>query len=251
MAGEYVWTGFDYLGEPTPYNVEWPSRSSYFGIIDLCGIPKDRFFLYQSKWTDKEVLHLLPHWNWEPGQSVSVHCYTSFERGELFLNGKSLGIRETDPSSLYTTYRLVWDDIIFEPGELKVVALDRDHNPVKEALMNTAGEPAKIVLEVDRDEILADGKELAFVTVTITDENGIVCPRANNLVHFTVEGEGTLRAVGNGDPTSLESFVEPYRKAFNGKCMAIVQSTDSSGEFTLTANGEGLQQQQISIKTGI
>ena len=249
MAGEYVWTGFDYLGEPTPYNIQWPSRSSYFGIIDLCGIPKDRFFLYQSKWTDKEVLHLLPHWNWEPGQSVSVHCYTSFERGELFLNGKSLGIRETDPSSLYTTYRLVWDDIIFEPGELKVVALDMDQIPVKEALMNTAGEPAKIVLEVDRDEILADGKELAFVTVTITDENGIVCPRANNLVHFTVEGEGTLRAVGNGDPTSLESFVEPYRKAFNGKCMAIVQSTDSSGEFTLTANGEGLQQQQIFIKT--
>ena len=251
MAGEYVWTGFDYLGEPTPYNIQWPSRSSYFGIIDLCGIPKDRFFLYQSKWTDKEVLHILPHWNWKPGQSVSVHCYTSFERGELFLNGKSLGIRETDPSSLYTTYRLVWDEIIFEPGELKVVALDSDHNPVKEALMNTAGEPAKIVLEVDRDEILADSKELAFVTVTITDENGIVCPRANNLVHFTVEGEGTLRAVGNGDPTSLESFVEPYRKAFNGKCMAIVQSTDSSGEFTLTANGEGLQQQQISIKTGI
>ncbi len=249
MAGEYVWTGFDYLGEPTPYNIQWPSRSSYFGIIDLCGIPKDRFYLYQSKWTDREVLHLLPHWNWEPGQSVSVHCYTSFERGELFLNGKSLGIRETDPSSLYTTYRLVWDDIIFEPGELKIVALDRDHNPVKEALIRTAGEPAKIVLEVDRDEILADGKELAFVTVTITDENGIVCPRANNLVHFTVEGEGTLRAVGNGDPTSLESFVEPYRKAFNGKCMAIVQSTDSSGEFTLTANGEGLQQQQISIKT--
>ncbi len=249
MAGEYVWTGFDYLGEPTPYNIQWPSRSSYFGIIDLCGIPKDRFFLYQSKWTDKEVLHILPHWNWEPGQSVSVHCYTSFERGELFLNGKSLGIRETDPSSLYTTYRLVWDEIIFEPGELKVVALDSDHNPVKEALINTAGEPAKIVLEVDRDEILADSKELAFVTVTITDENGIVCPRANNLVHFTVEGLGTLRAVGNGDPTSLESFVEPHRKAFNGKCMAIVQSTDSSGEFTLTANGEGLQQQQISIKT--
>lgn len=249
MAGEYVWTGFDYLGEPTPYNVQWPSRSSYFGIIDLCGIPKDRFYLYQSKWTDKEVLHLLPHWNWEPGDSVSVHCYTSYDRGELFLNGESLGIREKDPSHLYTTYRLVWDDIIFQPGELKIVALDEQNNPLKEAVMQTAGKPAKIVLEVDRNEIVADGKELAFVTVTIIDDNGVVCPRADNLVQFAVEGEGTLRAVGNGDPTSLESFVEPFRKAFNGKCMAILQSASESGKITLTATGEGLEQQQITINT--
>ncbi len=127
IAGEFVWTGFDYLGEPTPFNEEWPSRCSYFGIVDLCGIPKDRFYLYQSKWTDKEVLHLLPHWNWEPGQKVSAHCYTSFEKGELFLNGKSLGVREKDPSELYTTYRLVWDSITYEPGELKVVALDENN----------------------------------------------------------------------------------------------------------------------------
>ncbi len=150
IAGEFVWTGFDYLGEPTPFNEEWPSRSSYFGIIDLCGIPKDRYYLYQSKWTDKEVLHLLPHWNWEPGQNVSVHCYTSFEKAELFLNGKSLGIREKDPSNLYTTYRLVWDNITFEPGELKVVGLDENNKPVKETSVRTAGEPAKIVLEADR-----------------------------------------------------------------------------------------------------
>jgi beta-galactosidase len=251
MAGEYVWTGFDYLGEPTPFNVEWPSRSSYFGIIDLCGIPKDRFYLYQSKWTDKEVLHLLPHWNWEPGQDVSVHCYTSFDRGELFLNGKSLGIKEKDPSSLYTTFRLVWDDVSFEPGELKVVALDENDTPLKETIMKTAGEPAKIVLEADRSEILADGKELAFVTVTITDKNGIICPRATNPVNFTVKGEGTLKAVGNGDPTSLESFVKPFRNAFNGKCMAIVQSTQASGRITLTAKGEGLEQQQITINTDL
>ncbi|NOR75867.1 MAG: DUF4982 domain-containing protein [Draconibacterium sp.] len=251
MTGEFVWTGFDYLGEPTPYNIEWPSRSSYFGIIDLCGIPKDRFYLYQAKWTNKEVLHLLPHWNWEKGQNVSVHCYTSFDRGELFLNGKSLGIRKKDPSELYTTYRLVWDDITFEKGELRVVALDKNNNPVKETSMKTAGKPARIKLETDRTEIMADGKELAFVTVSVFDENNILCPRANNLINFSVEGEGAVKAVGNGDPTSLESFVKPFRKTFNGKCMVIVQSTKTAGEFTLKAESEGLEMARIFIKTSI
>lgn len=249
MAGEFVWTGFDYLGEPTPYNVQWPSRSSYFGIIDLCGIPKDRFYLYQSKWSDKEVLHLLPHWNWTAGQKVSVHCYTSFDKAELFLNGKSLGVREKDPANLYTTYRLVWDDITYEPGEIKVVALDKNNNPLKEAVMKTAGEPAKIVLETDRNEIFADGKELAFVTVSIVDENGTLCPQANNLIHFSVEGAGSVKAVGNGDPTSLESFVKPFRKTFNGKCMVLVQSSKTASEFTLKAECEGLEAREIRIKT--
>jgi beta-galactosidase len=249
MTGEYVWTGFDYLGEPTPYNIEWPSRSSYFGIIDLCGIPKDRYFLYQSKWTDNEVLHILPHWNWKDGQKVAVHCYTSFDKGELFLNGKSLGIREKDPSKRYTTYRLVWDDIIYEAGEIKVVALDENNNPVKERVMKTAGEPAKIVLEADRSEIFADGKELAFVTVSVVDKNGIVCPRANNLINFKVEGEGKVRAVGNGDPTSLESFVKPFRKAFNGKCMVLIQSSTHPGSIKLIAKSDGLQPQEIAIRT--
>jgi len=251
MTGEFVWTGFDYLGEPTPYNIEWPSRSSYFGIIDLCGIPKDRYFLYQSKWSNQEVLHLLPHWNWEKGQNVSVHCYTSFDKGELFLNGKSLGIREKDPSGLYTTYRLVWDNIIYEPGEIKVVALDENNKPLKEAVMKTAGEPAKIILETDRSKILADGKELAFVTVSVLDENGNICPRANNLINFSVEGEGTVKAVGNGDPTSLESFVKPFRKAFNGKCMVMVQSSKKAGEFILKAESEGLETNKITIKTSM
>lgn len=249
MAGEYVWTGFDYLGEPTPYNIQWPSRSSYFGIIDLCGIPKDRFYLYQSQWTNKEVLHLLPHWNWEPGQKVSVHCYTSFDKGELFLNGKSLGVRQKDPANLYTTYRLVWNNITYQPGELKVVALDKNNKPVKEEIIKTAGEPDRIVLNADRIILNADGKDLAFVTVSVVDKNGILCPRANNLIHFSVEGEGTVRAVGNGDPTSLESFVKPFRKAFNGKCMAIIQSDRKAGEITLTAESEGLESKLISIKT--
>lgn len=249
MAGEFVWTGFDYLGEPTPYNVEWPARSSYFGIIDLCGIPKDRYYLYQSKWTDKEVLHLLPHWNWEEGQKVPVHCYTSFDKAELFLNGKSLGVREKDPSKRYTTYRLVWDDVLYQPGELKIVALDEQNKPLKETVMRTAGEPAAIRLEADRMEIAADGKELAFVTVSVVDKDGNLCPRANNRIDFVTEGQGALKAVGNGDPTSLESFVKPFRKAFNGKCMAIIQADDQPGEITLTATSADLDAAKIKIKT--
>ena len=249
MAGEFVWTGFDYLGEPTPYNVEWPSRSSYFGIIDLCGIPKDRFYLYQSRWTDKDVLHILPHWNWEEGQAVSVHCYTPFDKGELFLNGKSMGVRVKDPSNLYTTYRLVWDGIPFQPGELKVVALDENNNPLMEAVMTTAGEPAKINLQADRTKTIANRKDLVFVTVSIMDENDVVCPLADNLVNFKIRGEGSIRAVGNGDPTSLESFVKPYRKAFNGKCMVIVQSARSAGLITLSAESEGLEPAHITIES--
>jgi beta-galactosidase len=249
IAGEFVWTGFDYLGEPTPFNAEWPSRSSYFGIIDLCGIPKDRYYLYQSKWTEKEVLHLLPHWNWEPGQKVSAHCYTSFDKGELFLNGKSLGVRKKDPSNLYTTYRLVWDDIIYEPGELKVVALDENNKPVKETSVKTAGEPAKLVLETDRTAIAADGKELAFITVSVVDKDGILCPTADNLIDFSITGEGLIKAVGNGDPTSLESFVEPRRKAFNGKCMVLIQSSQSEGEIILNAAIKGLTGEKIEITT--
>ena len=251
MAGEFVWTGIDYLGEPTPYNIQWPSRSSYFGIIDLCGIPKDRYYLYQSHWTNRDVLHLLPTWNWEPGQKVSVHCYTSFNKGELFLNGKSLGVRQKDPSNLYTTYRWVWDNITYEPGELKVVALDENNNPIKEEVVRTAGKPAKIILHPDRTEILADGKELAFITVSVVDKNGVLCPHADNLINFKVEGEGAIKAVGNGDPTSLESFVKPFRKTFNGKCMAIVQSTINTGEMTFTAEGEELQSAQLKIRTSM
>jgi len=156
-------------------------------------------------------------------------------------------VREKDPSNLYTTYRLVWDDVPFEPGELKVMALDESGGALKEAVVKTAGESAGIILGTDRAEIAADGKDLAFVTVTIVDENGVVCPKADNLVKFSVEGEGSLRAVGNGDPTSLKSFVEPYRKAFNGKCMAVIQSGENPGEIILTAESEGLEGNKIRI----
>ncbi len=248
MGGEFVWTGFDYLGEPTPYNDQWPSRSSYFGIIDLCGIPKDRYYLYQSKWSDKDVLHLLPHWNWEGKEedTIPVHCYTSFKKAELFLNGKSQGIREKDPTHLYTTYRLVWD-VPYEPGELKVVALDENNHPRKEAVIKTAGVPAAIRLEALSDTITADGKELAFVTVSVVDEQEVLCPKASSQISFTVEGDGHFKAVGNGDPTSLESFIKPTRRTFNGKCMVYLQSTDKAGSMKLKATAEGLQSSQIII----
>ncbi|MFT6867855.1 MAG: beta-galactosidase [Cyclobacteriaceae bacterium] len=247
MPGEFVWTGFDYLGEPTPFYAEWPSRSSYFGIIDLCGIPKDRYYLYQSKWSDKEVLHLLPHWNWQEGDTIPVHCFTNFNKAELFLNGKSLGVREKDPKNLYSTYRLIWEEVFFESGELKVVALDENNQPVKEFSRKTAGEPYAIRLEPDRTTVDGHGKELVFVTVSVIDKKGVVCPNADNLIQFSTEGSGFIRAVGNGDPTSLESFVKPFRKAFSGKCMVIVQAGNQKAEIVLTAKSEGLQSEKMMI----
>lgn len=249
MGGEFVWTGFDYLGEPTPFNDVWPSRSSYFGIIDLAGIPKDRFYIYQSKWTDKEVLHLLPHWNWEgmEGKLIPVHCYTSFEKAELFVNGKSMGIRTKKQSPLYDKYRLVWNEVPYEAGELKVVALGNDNKPVKETIMKTAGKPARIMLNADCTSVSNSGKELAFVTATVVDENGVVCPRANNEITFSAQGSGKLKAADNGDPTSVERFVDPVRSAFNGKCVAIVQSTADNGKLVLVAQSPGLGQTKIVI----
>jgi beta-galactosidase len=249
IAGEFVWTGFDYLGEPTPYNAEWPSHSSYFGIIDLCGIPKDRFYLYQSRWSGKEVLHLLPHWNWKgmEGEIIPVHCYTSFDSAELFLNGKSLGIQKKDPSSKYKRYRLVWDSVKYEPGILKVIAFNDLGIPSAEKEIRTAGEPVRIMLTPDRKNFKADGKDLVFITVSILDKDSVLCPKSDNLIDFQVFGAGTLRAVGNGDPTSLESFQADYRKAFNGKCMLIVQSKREKGNVKITADSEGLKSCSVEL----
>jgi beta-galactosidase len=249
IPGEFVWTGFDYLGEPTPFYSEWPSRSSYFGIIDLSGIPKDRFYLYQSQWSEKNVLHLLPHWNWNEGDSIPVHVFTNYQRAELFLNGKSQGIREKDPSKLLTTYRLIWENIPYEAGELKVVALGPDDKALEGISKITAGEPHGLKLEADKTIVRSDGKELVFVTVSVVDKDGNLCPNADNLIQFTTEGTGKLKAVGNGDQTSLESFVKPFRKAFSGKCMAILQVESKSGELILTASSNGLQNQKITINS--
>jgi beta-galactosidase len=250
MGGEFVWTGFDYLGEPTPFNDVWPSRSSYFGIVDLAGIPKDRYYLYQAKWTNKEVLHLLPHWNWEgkEGQKIPVYCYTSYSKAELFLNGKSMGVREKDPGNLYTKYRLVWNEVPYEPGELKVVALDKSNKPIKEASIRTAGKPAAICLKSYQNIISFKEKELAFITASIVDKDGIECPLANNKITFQTIGSGKFKAADNGDATSVESFADSVRSAFNGKCVAVLQPVSPDGEIKLVAISPGLKEAEISIK---
>ncbi|MBK0383893.1 DUF4982 domain-containing protein [Pedobacter sp. SD-b] len=251
VAGEFVWTGFDYLGEPTPYGSIWPSKSSYFGIIDLAGIPKDRYFLYQSKWSAKKVLHVLPHWNWEgkEGQIVPVYVYTNYPSAELFINGKSYGKKTFDKSNLLDTYRLRWENAVYQPGELKVIAYDKNGNIADKQIIKTAGKPAKIVLSTDKTDLKPDGKDLAFVTVSVTDKDGNLCPLANNLVNFKINGAGNLKAVGNGNPASLEPFEASFRKAFYGKCMAIVQSAKKDGPINIIAESEGLNSASIKIQT--
>ena len=250
VIGEFVWTGFDYLGEPTPYDSSWPSRSSYFGISDLAGLPKDRYYLYRSRWNKAApTLHLLPHWNWEgrEGQTTPVFVYTSYDSAELFLNGKSLGVRKKDKSTPQNRYRLMWMDVKYEPGTLKVVAFDSNGKPVAEEKVTTAGKPYKIVLTPDRKEITADGKDLSFVTVSVVDQNGIPCPTATNALNFEVKGAGTFKAVCNGDATSLESFVKPTMKLFSGKLVVIVQSDKKGGTIQLNVKGKGLEGGNIEI----
>ncbi|TCD25044.1 DUF4982 domain-containing protein [Pedobacter psychrodurus] len=250
VIGEFVWTGFDYLGEPTPYDSSWPSRSSYFGISDLAGLPKDRYYLYRSRWNKtKPTLHLLPHWNWEgrEGETTPVFVYTSYDSAELFLNGKSLGVRKKDKSSPQNRYRLMWMDVKYEPGTLKVIAFDSNGKSVAEEKVITAGKPYKIVLTPDRKEITADGKDLSFVTVSVVDQNGIPCPTAINALNFEVKGAGIFKAVCNGDATSLESFVKPTMKLFSGKLVVVVQSDKNGGMIQLNVKGKGLENGNIEI----
>ena len=251
VAGEFVWTGFDYLGEPSPYNEGTPARSSYFGIVDLAGIPKDRYYLYQSKWSDKPVLHVLPHWTWPDrlNQKVPVFCYTNYPKAELFVNGKSMGIRQKDKSSMLKRYRLMWDDVIYEPGEIKVVAYDANDKVVAEKIIKTAGETYTIKLTADRQTIKADGKDLSFVTVELLDKDGNLCPRASNLLFFDVIGAGKLKAVCNGDATDQTSFASKYMRTFNGKLVVTVESDSTAGEITLKVSGGLLKAQELKITT--
>ena len=252
VIGEFVWTGFDYLGEPTPYNEVWPSRSSYFGICDLAGIPKDRYYLYRSRWNTKdETLHILPHWNWEgrEGEITPVFVYTNYESAELFVNGKSQGIqRKTRDKTKLHRYRLMWMDVKYEPGTIKVVAFDKEGKPIAEKEVHTAGEPHHLELEADRGVIAADGKDLSFVTVTIVDKDGNVCPNADNQLNFQVSGSGTFKTVCNGDPTSLEMFHLPTMKAFSGKLVVSVQSVKKAGDIELEVSGAGLETAKLSLK---
>ena len=252
MMGEFVWTGFDYLGEPTPYDESKRAHSSYFGICDLAGIPKDRFFLYRSRWNaGKETLHILPHWTWpgREGQITPVFCYTNYPSAELFINGKSMGKQSKSKESNQTRYRLMWNDVKYEPGTLKVVAYDQDGKAVATKEVRTAGKPHHIELVADRTTILADGKELAFVLVQVVDEKGNLCPDSGNLLKFSVTGQGTYRAVANGDPTNLEQFHLPQMHAFNGMLTAVVQSTEKSGSMSLKVESIGLETATIGLKT--
>ncbi|MFY0625479.1 MAG: DUF4982 domain-containing protein [Reichenbachiella sp.] len=252
VIGEFVWTGFDYLGEPTPYDEMWPSRSSYFGMVDLAGLPKDRYYLYRSRWnTQDETLHILPHWNWEgrEGKTTPVFVYTSYNSAELFVNGKSMGIQKKNHSSLQNRYRLMWMDVKYEPGTIKVVALDDNGNPAKEKVIKTAGKPYQLVLTPDDPSIKANGEDLVYVTVSVVDKNGIPCPTATNQLKFQVTGNGTFRAACNGDATSLEIFHKPTMKLFSGKLVVTVQSTLESGDIELSVTGNGLQSGKLVIKS--
>ncbi|GGK35993.1 MULTISPECIES: DUF4982 domain-containing protein [Flavobacteriaceae] len=252
VIGEFVWTGFDYLGEPTPYDEMWPSRSSYFGINDLAGLPKDRYYLYRSRWNTKdETLHILPHWNWEgrEGEVTPVFVYTNYESAELFVNGKSMGIQKKNNSTPQNRYRLMWMDVIYEPGTVKVVAFDNEGKPIAEKEMKTAGKPFKIMLSPDRKTIKADGKDLSYVTVSVVDKNGIECPTATNQLKFKVTGNGTFRAACNGDATSLELFHVPTMKLFSGKLVVTVQSKTQVGAIQLKVTGKGLKSSTLKINS--
>lgn len=252
VIGEFVWTGFDYLGEPTPYYVEWPSRSSYFGIMDLAGLPKDRFYHYRSRWNQKEeTLHILPHWNWEgkEGDTIPVFVYTNHNAAELFLNGKSLGIQRKNNKSSLNRYRLMWMNVVYEPGELKVVALNEDGTATAEKTIRTAGKPHHLKLEADRTELKADRTDLSYVTVSLVDKDGNECPTATNQLKFEVKGKGSFRAVCNGDATSLEIFHLPTMKLFSGKLVVTVQSSKEAGEIKLLVKGKGFKATEIILQS--
>ncbi len=275
VAGEFVWTGFDYLGEPTPYDsdltnlinysdpaekaraekelqeigkIRSPSRSSYFGIIDLAGFKKDRFYLYQARWRPGlPMAHILPHWNWPDrvGQVTPVHVYTSGDSAELFLNGKSLGLKKKGPYE----YRLVWNDVVYQPGELKVVAYKNGEKWATD-VMKTTGLAAKLTLSADRDKIRADGQDLSYITVTVTDKKGLLVPRSKNHIRFQIEGPGEIVATDNGDATSFESFQAPERNAFNGLVLVIVRAQPGRpGSIKLAATADGLAGASIKIKS--
>jgi len=242
LSGMYIWTGFDYIGEPTPY--QWPSISSYFGIVDLAGFPKDVYYIYQSEWTDKTVLHVFPHWNWKEGQTVDVWAYyNNADEVELYLNGKSLGKRSKQNDDLHVMWR-----VPFEAGTLKTISR-KDGKTVLEKEVKTAGEPAQLQLTADRETIKADGNDLSFITVDITDDKGVFAATANNEIHFSVKGNGKIVGVCSGDPVSHESYKGNSHTALNGKCLVIVQAAKEAGTITLTASGDGLKENTISINT--
>ncbi|NDW18054.1 DUF4982 domain-containing protein [Dysgonomonas sp. 216] len=250
--GQFVWTGFDYLGEPSPYDTDaWPNHSSMFGIIDMASIPKDRYYLYRSVWNKNEsTLHVLPHWNWEgrEGEIIPIFVYTNYPSAELFINGKSYGIQKKNNSAVQNRYRLMWMDAVYQPGEVKVVAFDEQGKAVDEKVIRTAGKPAKIELIADRTQILADGKDLSYINVRVVDKDGNLCPNDRRMINFNVAGAGTYRASANGDPTSLDLFHLPKMPAFSGQLTSIVQAGGTSGKLIFEAKAKGLKSAKIEIE---
>jgi beta-galactosidase len=261
VAGEFVWTGFDYLGEPTPYGNDWTrehglgdekaSRSSYFGIVDLCGIPKDRYYLYKSYWNpDSTTVHILPHWNWKDktGEKIPVFVYTNGDSAELFLNGKSLGMRRkiADSQKSVERFRLMWMDVVYTPGELKAVAY-KNGNVIGGSRVKTTGEPVALKLTADRRIIKADGEDLSYVLIEAIDKDGNPCPMADNSVHLALTGSGIIAGVGNGNPQSTEPFQGNDIRLFYGKAMVIIGSGDKKGDTNLSVSASGLAGENVRL----
>ena len=254
--GEFVWTGFDYLGEPTPYKEYWPSRSAYFGIFDLAGLPKDRYWLYRSRWNESSpTLHVLPHWTWpeREGKVTPVYCYTSYPSAELFVNGISQGRRTKDPAKRLDRYRLRWNDVVYRPGELRVVAYDSCGRKAGERIVRTAGAPSGLELTADRKNLSAPSvvstPDLAFVTVRVVDRDGNLCPVASDRLSFAAEGAIRFHSVCNGDQTSLESFVRPTMKAFGGQLVVVVEAVRrGKGRLRVTADGVKVASLNFDVK---
>ncbi len=262
VAGEFVWTGFDYLGEPIPYgngsvkeigmSDAQASRSSYFGIVDLCGIPKDRFYLYKSYWKPEETtIHILPHWNWENkiGQKIPVFVYTNGNCAELFVNGKSQGMKYKNPKSTQSTerFRLMWPDVVYEPGEVKVVAY-KEGEKIGESSMKTAGKPYQLKLTPDRKMIKADNSDLSYILIEAVDEKGNICPLADNKIQIQIDGNCKIAGIDNGDPQSVNFFKSNSINLFYGKAMLIVKSSDKKSQSEVKATAAGLKNAVVSIK---
>ena len=258
--GLFVWTGFDYLGEPSPYDTDaWPNHSSVFGIVDLASIPKDRYYLYRSLWNENdETLHVLPHWNWKgrEGEITPVFVYTSYPSAELFINGESQGVRrfaEPDGKTpclgekAMERFRLMWKDVVYQPGELKVVAYNEDGEIAEEKVIKTAGKPAAIKLTPDRTTLNADGEDLCYLNVSVTDKEGNPVPTDNRLINVKVTGAGSFKAIANGDPTCLEMFHKPQMHLFSGQLTILVQSCSESGIIEVEVSGKGVKKGTIKI----
>ena len=260
--GQFVWTGFDYLGEPSPYDTDaWPNHSSVFGIVDLASIPKDRYYLYRSQWNKNEhTLHVLPHWNWEgrEGEVTPVFVYTSYPSAELFVNGISQGMRtfaESDGKvpclgeDAMKRFRLMWNEVVYQPGELKVVAYDAEGNPAEEKVVRTAGKAYAVKLTPDRSVLKADGEDLCYLNVSLVDKDGNPVPADSRLVNVKVSGAGSFKAIANGDPTCLEPFQKPQMHLFSGQLTVLIQSSEAPGEITVEVSGKGVRKAELIIKT--